>query len=247
MDQREALASSWSKNAENWTRAVREGLIPSRGAGTDDAIVEAICCRKPQSFLDVGCGEGWLVRRIVKRTGCHALGIDGSAQLIADARQADPDGRYQVVDYRELVERRAGFDESFDVIAFNYALFDEEASRLLEAIRPYLSAGGRIVIQTLHPWALSREGHYLDAWRREDFSAFKNQDWTSMPWYFRTLASWHDVIRNAGLMMAELREPAAKPGGLPLSLLLICAAFEQLEEKRSEISDCREDPADGNQ
>lgn len=226
MDQRDALASSWRKNAENWTRAVREGLIPSRGAGTDDAIVEAICRRKPRSFLDVGCGEGWLVRRIVERTGCAALGIDGSAQLVEAARQADPAGRYQQVTYRELIDGAVGFDETFELIAFNYALFDEEAPQLLEALTDCLSDSGAVVIQTLHPWALAREGDYRDAWRSEDFSAFENEDWTAMPWFFRTLASWHQVVRAAGLSVLELSEPAAQPGGLPLSLLLICTSLE---------------------
>ena len=43
MDRSERLAASWDSNAENWTRAVRDRLIPSRRAGTDDAVVaEAI-------------------------------------------------------------------------------------------------------------------------------------------------------------------------------------------------------------
>ncbi len=230
MDQRSALASSWDKNAGNWTKAVREGLIPSRAAGTDAAVVEAICRQKPGSFLDVGCGEGWLVRRVVQATGCEALGIDGSAQLIEDARKADPDGHYKVIAYGELISGPAQIDQSFDVIAFNYALFDEDAPELLRAVKPHLTDRGRVIIQTLHPWSVSKGGHYRDAWHKEDFSAFENQDWMAMPWYFRTLGSWHDVIRKAGLVLTELAEPAAEDGGSPLSLLLICRPLKPLED-----------------
>lgn len=234
MDQRAALASSWSKNAGNWTKAVREGLIPSRGAGTDDAILDAVCSQKPQHFLDVGCGEGWLVRRVVQSSACKAIGIDGSAQLIDDARQADPDGCYKVISYSELINGSAGFDEVFDVIAFNYALFDEDAPKLLASVMPYLSETGRVVIQTLHPWAAAQDGGYRDVWRSEDFSTFKNQNWTAMPWYFRTLASWHEVVRTAGLTLLQLSEPAATLGGLPLSLLLVCRPLECFEDRQSE-------------
>lgn len=233
MDQRAALASSWNKNAGNWTKAVREGLIPSRGAGTDAAILEAICGQKPQNFLDVGCGEGWLVRRVVQATGCNAIGIDGSAQLVDDACQADPGGSYKVVAYSALMDGSADLGETFDVIAFNYALFDEDAPKLLAAVKPYLSADGVVIIQTLHPWAVAQDGNYQDAWRKEDFSAFENQDWAAMPWFFRTLSSWHDVVRTAGLTVLELSEPAAERGGLPLSLLLICGAFEYSEGDRA--------------
>lgn len=226
MDQRAALASSWNKNAANWTKAVREGLIPSRGAGTDGAILHAICNQEPQHFLDVGCGEGWLVRRVVQSTGCRAIGIDGSARLIDDACQADPNGRYQVVSYGELMDGSVQLDDVFDVIAFNYALFDEDAPKLLASIKSYLHPGGVVIIQTLHPWALAQDGTYQDAWRNEDFAAFENQNWTEMPWYFRTLASWHDVVHTAGLTVHQLSEPAAEPGGLPLSLLLVCRALE---------------------
>ena len=92
MDRSKSLTKSWDDNAGNWTRAVREGQIPSRHAGTDDAIVAAILDRKPARLLDVGCGEGWLVRRIVQSTGCRAVGIDGSSALIEAARSADPSG-----------------------------------------------------------------------------------------------------------------------------------------------------------
>ena len=54
------LAASWERNAANWTRVVREGLIPSRRAGTDAAILDAIAERAPRRLLDIGCGEGWL-------------------------------------------------------------------------------------------------------------------------------------------------------------------------------------------
>ena len=79
MDRKSELAAAWDRNAENWTRAVRDGLIASRKAGSDEAIVSAIVARRPARLLDVGCGEGWLIRRVCALTGCEAVGIDDDA------------------------------------------------------------------------------------------------------------------------------------------------------------------------
>jgi 2-polyprenyl-3-methyl-5-hydroxy-6-metoxy-1,4-benzoquinol methylase len=216
MNRHDALTRSWDRNADNWTRVVRDRLIPSRRAGTDDAVLDAIAERAPKRLLDIGCGEGWLIRAAVARTGCAAVGIDGAAALIEAARAADPANGYFTLDYDSFAAghpSQVGAD--FDVVAFNYSLFVEDIAPLLRAAVSRLAPGGVIVIQTLHP-----TGQGEDGWRTEDFAAFDGGDWAVMPWYSRSLDSWRTVLRDAGLAIRELREPAAD--GRVLSLLMIC-------------------------
>ena len=104
MDKDRQLADSWDYNAGNWTRVVRDGLIPSRQAGTDAAILDAIVARAPVRLLDVGCGEGWLIRAASERIGCAGVGIDGSARLIEAARAADPRNRYFLLGLCDIFE-----------------------------------------------------------------------------------------------------------------------------------------------
>jgi SAM-dependent methyltransferase len=208
------LAESWDRNAANWTRVVREGLIPSRRAGTDAAVLDAIAERAPGRLLDIGCGEGWLIRAASVRTGCACVGIDGAGELIAAARTADPVNDYRVLDYNRLATADLGGD--FDVAVFNYALFAENVAPLLEAAALHLAADGVILIQTLHPGAGGEDG-----WRTEDFAAFGAADWAPMPWYSRSLESWRGAIAGAGLDNLEIREPGADDGRI-LSLLMIC-------------------------
>lgn len=224
MDRESMLSRAWDRNAARWTRIVRDGLIPSRRAGTDEAVVQAIAARKPRRVLDVGCGEGWLIRRLRRDVDCTAVGIDGSARLIEDARAADPDSRYEVVAYADLIDGTAGLAADFDIAVFNYALFDEKVDRILAATSALLARGGAIVIQTLHPWALSEAEAYRDGWRTEDFSAFEGEDWEPMPWFFRTLESWHATVRAAGLAVTDLTEPKSAADGRPLSLIMVCKA-----------------------
>ena len=42
-----------------------------------------------------------------------------------------------------------------------------------------------------------------------------------MPWYYRTLESWVAVVRRAGYVIDEMREPVHPETGRPLSLLLV--------------------------
>jgi 2-polyprenyl-3-methyl-5-hydroxy-6-metoxy-1,4-benzoquinol methylase len=215
MNRDDALTRSWDRNASKWTRVVRDGLIPSRRAGTDDAVLNAIVGLGPNRLLDIGCGEGWLIRAALARTGCAAVGIDGAAALIEAARAADTANTYHVLDYDSFAASDIGTD--FDVAVFNYSLFAEDIVPLLRAAASRLVPSGAIIIQTLHPG-----GGQDDGWRMEDFTAFDGGDWAAMPWYYRTLGSWRAVLSDAELEVRETREPKAEDGRV-LSLLMVCA------------------------
>jgi len=220
MSRKSDLENSWQRNADNWTRAVRDRLIPSRNAGTDAAIVDAIVRRNPARFLDMGCGEGWLVRAVTEKIGCIATGLDGTATLTDAAQAADPDGSYQTLSYDDVITGTPIPNTPFDVIAFNYALFEEDVVPLLTAAKFLLVENGVVIIQTLHPD--NDPGDGKDGWREEDFAAFENQAWAKMPWYFRTTKSWETVFAKAGLNLVATEEPARGTDDPPLSLVMIC-------------------------
>ncbi|MDR6924172.1 2-polyprenyl-3-methyl-5-hydroxy-6-metoxy-1,4-benzoquinol methylase [Pseudomonas sp. BE134] len=56
------LVQSWHHNAQSWIEAIRTGAIESRLRVTDQAILLAVTGRQPEHVLDLGCGEGWLLR-----------------------------------------------------------------------------------------------------------------------------------------------------------------------------------------
>ena len=214
------LLRSWDANAAAWTAAVRERAIPSRIAGTDQAIVDAVRELRSARVLDVGCGEGWLARRLRTETGCEVTGIDGSAPLIAAARTADPDGSYWVLSYEAAIAQPAELGGPYDLAVCNFALLGEPLAPLLGTLAGALARGGAILIQTLHPWAACGDQPYRDGWREETFAGFGGGRWHPMPWYFRTLESWLAESRTAGLVLAACREPRDPASGQPLSLLL---------------------------
>ena len=220
---RRALRASWERNARAWTRAVREQAIPSRLAATDAAIVSA--CRRVMDgrpglrALDVGCGEGWLVRELEKEDAI-ATGIDASAPLIDAARAAHVSGDYACVTYEQLVSDATVMAGPFDLIVCNFALLDDRVGSLLGALARRLPASGVILVQTVHPWAAVGESPYEEGWRTETWNAFGDSFSTPMPWYFRTIGSWIAVARGALLAVDRIEEPIHPDTGKPLSLLL---------------------------
>tara|TARA_B100001094_G_C18150259_1_gene783274 strand:- start:962 stop:1579 length:618 start_codon:yes stop_codon:yes gene_type:complete len=62
-----------------------------------EAIIHAVIGRTPGRFsaIDVGCGNGWAVRKLSTLPGCYrSSGVDGSQQMIDKARSIDPEGEY---------------------------------------------------------------------------------------------------------------------------------------------------------
>jgi 2-polyprenyl-3-methyl-5-hydroxy-6-metoxy-1,4-benzoquinol methylase len=223
----EALQRSWRSNAGAWTDAVRTGRIPSRRAGTDDAIIRAVMASfagrtgAGARVLDVGCGEGWLARALSAR-GCEVIGIDGSAELIEAAR-ALGGARFERVRYEELAGRAAELGAPFDAAVCNFALLGEDVAPLLRALHGCLRPRGSLIVQTVHPWMACGDAPYVDGWRLETFAAFGGDFVEPMPWFFRTLTSWSQAIAAGGFRIETWEEPMDEATGRPLSLVVRCS------------------------
>ena len=217
-----AISASWDANADAWTTVVREGKIPSRAAATDAAIVAAISRYEPGRLLDVGCGEGWLARAAAA-LDFDVVGVDGSTRLI-ELAQAAGGGEFRVATYADLARNAGAIGGTYSVIVLNFALLEEDVVPMLAALAKHLSGDGILLVQTVHPWTTCGDAPYVDGWRMETFDAFGGSFPSPMPWYFRTLGSWHRAISDAGLRIDRIEEPVHPETGRALSLLLTCSA-----------------------
>ncbi|QCI12165.1 class I SAM-dependent methyltransferase [Pseudomonas putida] len=216
-DPENALLQSWQHNARAWIDTVRGGAIESRRQVTDQAILLAILGRQPERVLDLGCGEGWLLRALADR-GIDATGVDGDAALVA-AAQAAGSPRVHQASYAQLANDGVDVGSGYDLICANFALLHQDIIPLLAAMKALLAPGGALLIQTLHPWSVAN-GDYQDGWREESFAGFSG-DWQPMPWYFRTLASWLNALDMAGFGLLSLQEPQHPQSAVPQSLLMV--------------------------
>ncbi|MDR4482561.1 MAG: methyltransferase domain-containing protein [Nitrospirales bacterium] len=219
------IITSWQKNAQPWINIIRDGGIESRVLVTNHAIINAIRSREPKSVLDIGCGEGWLVR-VLQHVGIHAVGVDVSLDCITYAQNAGP-GKFTAISYEEI--SKDTFHEKFDVVVCNFSLLgDESVSHLFKQVPFILHQHGAFIIQTLHPILACGEEPYEDGWRAGSWDGFSKQFHDPPPWYFRTLDSWKALFQGSGFKISEVLEPIHPHTKKPASIIFIAESIKNL-------------------
>tara|TARA_R110002167_G_scaffold71924_3_gene202709 strand:- start:147 stop:827 length:681 start_codon:yes stop_codon:yes gene_type:complete len=215
----EKIVDSWEKNASQWSEAVRGGHIESRKLITNRAIAEAVLSHSPESVLDIGCGEGWLIRELASQVP-HLVGVDVVPDLIEQAESAGG-GHFLVASYEDIA---AGACEGlFDVVVCNFSLLGKESvETLFGAVPASLKAGGVFIVQTPHPVVASNLP-YIDGWREGSWVGFGSDFVDPAPWYFRTLESWVALFSDNGFQLLEMREPIHPKTHKPVSVIFTAA------------------------
>ena len=215
------ILNTWFKNATPWIKAVRNNEIQSRALITNKSILQCILKESPTHVLDIGCGEGWLVRALAPQ-GINSVGIDIVPELITSARDKD-EGDYRVLSYEDISNGK--IKETFDVIVCNFSLLgNESVNELLKQVPLMLNNSGRFIIQTIHPSTACDNYAYEDGWRKGSWCGFSHHFTDPAPWYFRTLESWKNLFKVNQLKITEMPEPINPKTGEPASVIFICSA-----------------------
>ena len=210
------IIEAWKRNASPWTTAVRAGEIESRRLVTDRAILGAVLACRPQTVIDLGCGEGWLALAL-QQNGIEVTAVDVVPALALAAKQAGVvDSR--VMSYEEIAEGR--LIVSADVVVCNFSLLGKESvDGLLRAVPTLLKPDGALIVQTLHTLVACGDLPYVDGWREGSWAGFGPAFSDAPPWYFRTLGTWLELIRSSGLTLSALQEPLDPRTGRPASIV----------------------------
>jgi len=73
---------------DKWAQNGRAELMEEEHGKNVLKFLELISFDKPFTFLDVGCGNGWVVRKIVKEKNCKkSIGIDKSKKMIMQSKK----------------------------------------------------------------------------------------------------------------------------------------------------------------
>lgn len=212
----EKIIECWQRNASPWIGAIQHDEIASRLLVTNQAIVDAVLLHKPETVLDIGCGEGWLTDTLAQQ-GVDAYGVDATPALIEFARQ-NRQGRFAVMAYEQLSQ----IPDKFAAVVCNFSLLGKEsAEQVFTQAGKLLTADGRFIVQTLHPVHCAGELPYVDGWRDGSWAGFSPAFTEPAPWYFRTIPSWEVLFASNGFLAPRIIEPIHPQTGLPASIIFI--------------------------
>ena len=102
----------------------------------------------PFSIIDAGCGNGWVVRKIINHPLClKAIGVDGSKEMIDKARSLDSDGTYFCSDLMDWSPKeKVNFVHSMEVLYY----LKEPEKFIIHILENWLLEKGTIIIGMDH-------------------------------------------------------------------------------------------------
>ena len=154
-----------------------EGMERGHSASVEVMLKELLeGWNRPFRAMDIGCGNGWVVRRLSAHALCsHASGVDGAPSMIAKARTIDPDG-----DYIEAMLPEWTPGAPYDLVHTMECLYYlEDPLGFLQTLHDeWMRPGGRLVIgvdhytenPASHDWGPSLNVH---------LAILSMDDWTS--------------------------------------------------------------------
>jgi ubiquinone/menaquinone biosynthesis C-methylase UbiE len=135
------------KTFDKWAQNGRAELMEEEHGKNVLKFLESISFDKPFTFLDVGCGNGWVIRKIAKEKNCKkAIGIDKSKKMIIQAKKKAESKKEEFIDTDiESMKYRGKFNFIFSMESLYYADSIEIA---LEKIYKLLKPGGQFFCGT---------------------------------------------------------------------------------------------------
>ena len=154
-------------------------------------LVSLLEPRAGEAILDLGCGTGHLTARIAE-SGARVTGADRSAEMVAAARAAYPNLKFEICDARNLA-----FQEEFDAVFSNAMLhWIHEPDLVLQGVARALRAGGRFVAELGGKGNIRSMQNAFDR-ALADLGAAKPGEVN--PWYYPSVSQYAAIIEKSGL------------------------------------------------
>lgn len=140
--------STWDTGASEYL-AVASGTDKFKELVDDPAFISLLGNVKSKRILDIGCGDGTLVKKL-RAKGATVTGIDGSPQMIASAKAKDPAGDYRVV---SVMGNTLPFStQEFDIVTGKMMLmYVASLATVATNVRHVMKDRGMFAVDVVHP------------------------------------------------------------------------------------------------
>ena len=188
-----------------WEKGKDEGMEQGHARSVHAMLELAAVPRSaPYSAIDVGCGNGWVCRRIAQDQMCsHVVGVDGSSRMIEKAHSIDGQGEYHLAMLPDWKP-----EQSFDLIhsmEFLYYLHDPQ-SMMKMFHDEWLNSGGMLVAGV---------DHYL-----ENEESLSWPDALDVHMTTLSIEQWQTAMLDAGFVDVEVHQVGQKENFIGTLVLL---------------------------
>jgi len=168
---------------DKWAKNGRDELMEKEHGKNVIKFLKTISFDRPFSFLDVGCGNGWVVRKIAEEYYCKkAIGIDKSKNMILQANTKKKNVKENYIHKNiESYKHQSKFDIIFSMESIYYVNSIEVA---LEKIYRLLKPGGRFFCGT---------DFYTD-----NTATIKWADMMKIQMHLHSKQEWRKMFKNVG-------------------------------------------------
>jgi SAM-dependent methyltransferase len=177
--------------------------------------------------LDVGCGEGQVARHVARTvSGSTVVGVDPADAQLQVARERGGGVAYLRGRADALPVRTGAFDAAVACLVFEHIT---EMDAAIAEVARCLAPGGVFLFLLNHPLLQSPGSGWIDDqvlgeeyWRigpylTEDVSLEEIAPGVTLPFVHRPLSRYVNTLRDVGLVVERMEEPAPPPGFLALA------------------------------
>ena len=176
------LFSSWAKKGKD------EGMAEAHSPAVNKILDRILVGRESDfNFIDAGCGNGWVVRKVNSSPLCKkACGVDGAQSMIENARAIDPAGEYHLADLLTWNPKNKA-EIIFSMEVFYY--FENPYILTKHIVDNWMTDGGTLIIGL---------DHYIGNPDSYSWSEDLNVHMT-----LKDEQDWIQIFKNAGLSNCE--------------------------------------------
>jgi SAM-dependent methyltransferase len=210
---------AWDAAAETWVEEIRRG---DRGpAHQHDEVLRELLPAPSGLTVDAGSGEGRWTREL-RSLGHDVIGIDRSERLVALAREADPEGRYEIgtLEALPLEDASASF-----VLCVNVLPHVVDLEPVIAELARVLAPGAVLLIGTIHP--VMEAGTFDEETGELRLRSYFAAEAHAIPLghhhvfhQHRTIEGYVRPLLAGGFALDDLREVPGRTGGTPRYLVL---------------------------